>query len=120
MPTTPYAKLLVSLNAGPTQSGAITTAANLDTVQLTAESTAQWDLTTPPRWEIYLNFRMDRARGRMDHGKASPFPMAARLTSTFIWALVPAFVRASGKPDVGQVPHAMTSGRFLNGIRRPR
>ena len=53
MPTTPYAKLLVSLNAGPTQSGAITTAANLDTVQLTAESTAQWDLTTPPRWEIY-------------------------------------------------------------------
>ncbi len=53
MPTTPYAKLLVSLNAGPTQSGAITSAANLDTVQLTAESTAQWDLTTPPRWEIY-------------------------------------------------------------------
>lgn len=53
MPSTPYAKLLVTLNAGPPQSGAITTAANGDTVQLSAESTAQWDLSEPPRWEIY-------------------------------------------------------------------
>lgn len=52
MPSTPYAKLLVSLNAGPTQSGGITASPG-DTVQLTAESTAQWDLTTPPKWEIY-------------------------------------------------------------------
>lgn len=52
MPSTPYAKLLVSLNAGPTQSGGVT-AANGDSVQFSAESTAQWDLTTPPRWEIY-------------------------------------------------------------------
>ena len=53
MPSTPYAKLLATLNAGPPQSGAITTAANGDTIQLSAESTAQWDLTVPPRWEIY-------------------------------------------------------------------
>jgi len=52
MPSTPYAKLLVSLNGGGPQSGGIT-AANGDTVQLTAESTAQWDLDTPPRWVIY-------------------------------------------------------------------
>lgn len=52
MPSTPYAKLLVSINGGATTSGGIT-AANSDTVQLTAESTAQWDLTTPPRWVIY-------------------------------------------------------------------
>lgn len=52
MPSTPYAKLLVSLNAGPTQSGGVT-ALNGNTVQFTAESTAQWDLTVPPRWEIY-------------------------------------------------------------------
>ena len=73
MPTTPYAKLLVSLNAGPTQSGAITTAANLDTVQLTAESTAQWDLTTPPRWEIY-SYPQDGPGLHPDGPrKASPF-----------------------------------------------
>jgi hypothetical protein len=53
MPSTPYAKLLASINAGPPQDGAITTAAAGDTVQLSAESTAQWDLSTPPRWEIY-------------------------------------------------------------------
>lgn len=52
MPSTPYAKLLVSLNAGPTQSGGVTGSPG-DTVQLSAESTAQWDLTTAPRWEIY-------------------------------------------------------------------
>lgn len=52
MPTTPYAKLLASINAGPVQSGGIV-AADGDTVQFTAESTAQWDLTTPPRWEIF-------------------------------------------------------------------
>lgn len=52
MPTTPYAKLLASINAGPPTDGAIV-AANGDTVQFTAESTAQWDLTTPPRWEIF-------------------------------------------------------------------
>lgn len=52
MPSTPYAKLLVSLNGGAPQSGGIT-AANGDTVALTAESTAQWDLDTPPKWEIY-------------------------------------------------------------------
>lgn len=52
MPSTPYAKLQVSLNAGPPQTGAVT-AGNGDAVQLTAESTAQWDLTVLPRWEIY-------------------------------------------------------------------
>jgi hypothetical protein len=52
MPSTPYAKLLCALNAGAPAHGGIT-AANGDTVQFTAESTAQWDLTTPPRWEIY-------------------------------------------------------------------
>jgi hypothetical protein len=52
MPSTPYAKLLASLNGGAAQDGGIT-AANGDTVQFTAESTAQWELTTPPRWEIY-------------------------------------------------------------------
>jgi hypothetical protein len=52
MPSTPYAKLLVSVNAGPTQSGGIV-ASNGDTIQFSAESTAQWDLTIPPRWEIY-------------------------------------------------------------------
>lgn len=52
MPSTPYAKLLASINAGPATHGAIT-AFNGDTVQFTAESTAQWDLTTPPRWEIF-------------------------------------------------------------------
>lgn len=52
MPTTPYAKLLVSLNGGPTQSGGVTGSPG-DTVQLSAESTAQWDVTNPPRWEIY-------------------------------------------------------------------
>lgn len=49
MPTPPYAKLLVSLNAGATTSGGIT-AANGDTVQLSGESTAQW---SSQRFEIY-------------------------------------------------------------------
>lgn len=53
MPTTPYAKLLASVNGGIPTGGAITSGAYGDTIQLTAESTAQWDLTTPPRWEIY-------------------------------------------------------------------
>lgn len=52
MPTTPYAKLLAALNGGATAHGAII-AANGDTVQFTAESTAQWDLSMPPRWEIF-------------------------------------------------------------------
>lgn len=52
MPSTPYAKLLISVNGGPLTSGAITANPG-DTIQFSAESTAQWDLTTPPRWEIY-------------------------------------------------------------------
>jgi hypothetical protein len=52
MPSTPYAKLLISVNGGALTSGAIT-ANPSDTIQFSAESTAQWDLTTPPRWEIY-------------------------------------------------------------------
>jgi hypothetical protein len=52
MPSTPYAKLLIDVNgAGPTSGGI--TASPGDTIQFTAESTAQWDLTVPPRWEIY-------------------------------------------------------------------
>lgn len=52
MPSTPYAKLLISVNGGAPTSGAITANPG-DTIQFSAESTAQWDLTTPPRWEIY-------------------------------------------------------------------
>ncbi len=49
MPTTPYAKLLVSVNGGATTSGGITVVAG-DTIQLSAESTVGW---TQQRYEIW-------------------------------------------------------------------
>lgn len=52
MPATPYAKILISVNAAPTTSGGITVA-NGDTIQLSAESTAQWPTNPAPKWEIY-------------------------------------------------------------------
>lgn len=52
MPSTPYAKLLISVNGGAPSPGPITADPG-DTIQFTAESTAHWDLTTPPRWEIH-------------------------------------------------------------------
>ncbi len=49
MPTTPYARLLVSLDGGPTASGGIG-ATGGQVAQLSGESTANW---TQQRWEIY-------------------------------------------------------------------
>ena len=51
MPTTPYAKLLVSVNAGGVQSGGLTVATG-DVIQLSAESTVGWGAPAA-RWEIY-------------------------------------------------------------------
>src|SRR3990167_1514852 len=49
MPTTPYAKALVSVNAGGNQSGGLTVA-GASTIQLSGESVAAWESA---RWEIY-------------------------------------------------------------------
>jgi uncharacterized membrane protein len=49
MPTSPYAKLLVSVNGGAPTSGGITVVAG-DTIQLSAESTVGW---TQQRYEIW-------------------------------------------------------------------
>ncbi len=49
MPTTPYAKILVSVNAGPLTSGGLTVA-NGDTITLAAENSSGWRSQT---WRIY-------------------------------------------------------------------
>ncbi len=53
MPTTPYAKLLVSVNGGAPQSGLVTVTHG-DTIALTAESTAQWPTDAPTKWAITM------------------------------------------------------------------
>lgn len=52
MPTPPYAKLLVSVNGGPPQSGGITVE-NGDSIEFEYEATAFWDPTTPARLEFF-------------------------------------------------------------------
>lgn len=46
----PYAKLRVSVNGGPPQTGALTCSGG-DTIDFSAESTVAW--STLPRWELY-------------------------------------------------------------------
>lgn len=49
MPTPPYAKILVSVNSGPQQSGGLSVVYG-DAIQLSAQSTVGW---TSQRWEIF-------------------------------------------------------------------
>jgi hypothetical protein len=104
MPSTPYAKLLVSLNGGATQSGGITTT-NAATVQMTAESTAQWDLTTPPRWEIYAYPPgwTGPASGWTTESVASPF---GGTSNVYVYL-------GLGPPPVFSLPALPMWGKFL-------
>ena len=52
MPSTPYAKILVSVDGGALTSGGLTVAAGAS-IHLQAESTVGWSGTPAPKWEIY-------------------------------------------------------------------
>ena len=51
-PSTPYAKVLASVNGGATAFGGLTVPGGA-TIQLSAESTIGWPATPAPKWEIY-------------------------------------------------------------------
>lgn len=52
MPATPYAKITISIEEGPPQTGGVLAAAG-QTVQLNSESVLDWPSNPPPRWEIF-------------------------------------------------------------------
>lgn len=52
MPSTPYARLLVSIDGGAPAAGGLTAAAG-DSIQLSFESTVGWPASPPPYLEVY-------------------------------------------------------------------
>lgn len=120
MPSTPYAKLLVSLNGGAPQSGGITGAAG-GIAQLSAESTAQWDLKTPPRWEIYAYPPgwTGPASGWTTESVAQPFGGTADIYVYTGLGPPPAF-NLPADPTWGKTLFRLTvQGGLLNGIPTP-
>jgi len=120
MPATPYAKLLVSLNSGATQSGGIT-GANSDTVALTAESTVGWNLDTPPKWEIYSypDGWTGPASGWTTESVAQPFGGTADIYVYYGLGPPPTFTLPA-LPLWGKFLFRLTvQGGVLNGIISP-
>ena len=116
MPSTPYSRLLLSIDGGDATAGA-SEAAAAASVQFVYESTAGWPATPAPYLEIFeypLTWTPDPSAGWVQEGDAwryygSTPPPAIAAPSLATWGKVKAQLVVGGGKRAGKVSSEMTS-----------